>query len=221
MNIIADTPETMSDFFNKRAASYEDHMKCILEYIEEFYDAVVSCVPNTAKCLEVLDLGCGTGIQTLKLLKKCPSAKVLAIDVSDEMLNLYSEKLSEYKTNIKTKNISIFDYEFPESKYDYIIATEMMHHFTVAEKLELYKKINRSLKTGGLYLEADYHFLSQDESDNALRHYKEAAGAKGKYHIDIPLLYDEQIDLLKESFRGLEVLFHQNNHYVFCMCKDR
>lgn len=213
------TPEPMSEFFDKRASSYETHMKGFMQYLDDFYDAVAVNIPNTCKIINVLDLGCGTGMQTIKLLEKCPNAKILALDVSAEMLSIYNNKLSAYNADIETKNLSIFDYEYPNDTFDYIIATEMMHHFTASEKEYIYKKINLSLKTKGLYIEADYHSINQDELDKAMQVYNETRSEKGKYHIDIPMLYDKQIAILEKAFANIKEIFHKTNHYVLCMTK--
>lgn len=213
------TPETMSEFFDKRASSYETHMKGFMQYLDDFYNAVAVNILNSCKNINVLDLGCGTGMQTIKLLEKCPNANILALDVSTEMLSIYSKKLSAYNADIKTKNLSIFDYKYPLDTFDYIIATEMMHHFASSEKEYIYKKINLSLKTTGLYIEADYHSITQDEFDKSMQIYNESNGKKGKYHLDIPMLYDKQIEILQKAFTNTKEIFHNTNHYVLCMTK--
>lgn len=213
------TPETMSEFFDNRASSYEAHMKGFMEYLDDFYDAVAANISSTDKDINVLDLGCGTGMQTIKLLEICPNANILALDVSTEMLSIYSKKLSAFYANIQTKNISIFDYDYPLEKFDYIMATEMMHHFTASEKEYIYEKINLSLKTTGLYIEADYHSMNQAKLDKAMQVYNENSGEKGKYHIDIPMLYDKQISILDKAFAHVKEVFHKTNHYVLCMTK--
>lgn len=213
------TPETMSEFFDNRASSYEAHMKGFMQYLDDFYNAVAANIPNSDKNINVLDLGCGTGMQTINLLEKCPNTKILALDVSSEMLSIFNKKLSAYNADIKTKNLSIFDYEYPLDTFDYIIATEMMHHFTALEKEYIYKKIKLSLKTKGVYIEADYHSMTQDEFDKLMQIYNENNGKKGKYHIDIPMLYDKQIETLEKAFTNVKEIFHKTNHYVLRMTK--
>lgn len=211
--------ETMSEFFDKRASSYEAHMKGFMQYLDDYYNAVAANIPRSNKIINVLDLGCGTGMQTIKLLEKCPNAKILALDVSPEMLGIYNNKMSAHNANIKTRNLSIFDYEYPLDTFDYIIATEMMHHFTCLEKEYIYKRINLSLKITGLYIEADYHSMTQDEYNRSMQIYNENSCKKGKYHIDIPMMYDSQIQVLKKAFAGVKEIFHNTNHYVLCMTK--
>lgn len=56
-------------------------------------------------------------------------------------ISTFRSRLRYRYADIKTKNLSIFDYEYPLDTFDYIIATEMMHHFTPLEKEYIYKEI--------------------------------------------------------------------------------
>ena len=58
----SDSPlEEMSDFFTKRLDDYEDHMSVW----EQSYQIFAESLPS--KCKNILDLGCGTGLELDKI----------------------------------------------------------------------------------------------------------------------------------------------------------
>ncbi len=83
----------------------------MLKHIEEFAS---SSKPD----LKVLDLGCGTAILSVALLKLLPKAKVWAIDIDKDALSagMYNAKLNDLEDKI------IFSEEIPLEKFDLIMA---------------------------------------------------------------------------------------------------
>ena len=71
----------MNEFFNKVVdIDYDErHMKMI-----EAKEKIIDFLPSNIK--NIIDLGAGTGLQLVKLYKKYPNVKTIAIDVSDGML---------------------------------------------------------------------------------------------------------------------------------------
>lgn len=57
------THEEMSAFFNARSTGYDDHMHASLEDAETYYRKLAEPVPRTSTLIEILDLGCGTGLE--------------------------------------------------------------------------------------------------------------------------------------------------------------
>nr|WP_287520735.1 class I SAM-dependent methyltransferase [Okeania sp. SIO2C2] len=54
-------------------------------------DVIVRCVPKN--CDRILELGCGTGELSLKLLDKYPNAHILGVDYSPRMLEFAKTKI--------------------------------------------------------------------------------------------------------------------------------
>lgn len=54
--------EKMDAFFANRLAGYDEHMLTAIQGAEEFYPFTAALLPMEAGC-EVLDLGCGTGLE--------------------------------------------------------------------------------------------------------------------------------------------------------------
>ncbi|MBE6648937.1 MAG: class I SAM-dependent methyltransferase, partial [Ruminococcaceae bacterium] len=60
---------------------YDEHMMTNIEYASEFYPFTAKQLPTAENC-QVLDLGCGTGLELQEYYTLNPSAKVTGIDLS-------------------------------------------------------------------------------------------------------------------------------------------
>ena len=83
----------MDDFFTARVDGYDEHMKCNIEGASSFYEFTASLLPkeNTAN---VLDLGCGTGLELEEYFSVNPNAKVTGIDLTEAMLESLKVKFT-------------------------------------------------------------------------------------------------------------------------------
>lgn len=95
----------------------------------------------------ILDLGCGTGANTLYLKEK--GYQVLATDFS-------LEALTNVKNNIKNVQVQYLNMleKFPltDSSFSLIIADLSLHYFSEAKTKEIMQEIKRVLKPGGILL---------------------------------------------------------------------
>lgn len=190
--------EEMSDFFTKRIDGYEHQMLENVEGCKEGYIKLAEIIPND--CKNLLDLGCGTGLELREIFKKIPDLKVIGIDLTKAMLD-------KLKSNFPDKNIklicgSYFDIPFGEKIFDCVISFQTMHHFSHERKVNLYKKIRKSLKTTGMYIECDYVAKNQDEEDylfselNKIRNDNNIKESEF-IHFDTPCTVDNQIKMFK------------------------
>ena len=84
--------EKMSDFFEARLDGYDEHMMTAIESAEEFYPFTARQLPDKEGC-QILDLGCGTGLELKECYALNPSAQVTGIDLSQGMLAELKRKL--------------------------------------------------------------------------------------------------------------------------------
>lgn len=194
--------EEMSEFFNKRAKIYDEHMFETVEKFEEYYDTLSSSMGESREKIKVLDIGCGTGLELEGIFNRNPEAEIDVIDMSKEMLNLLKEKYKDKLNQIKIIQESYLTISFNQNYYDYVIASMTIHHFTKEEKVRLYKKINSALINGGKYIEGDYYMLSKEEEEKCLDFYYDATdkilkAEKNLYHIDIPFTLETENELLR------------------------
>ena len=127
--------EKIRNFFNQVAQNYV-HDDSIA--IEELLDSL-----HLEKYPRILDLGCGKGIISDKLLQR-NKGEVVAIDISDKMIE-YAKKVHSQS---KVKFINADFYEFETDKpFDMIICFDAFPHFLDVE--DYAKKAASLLKENG------------------------------------------------------------------------
>jgi ubiquinone/menaquinone biosynthesis C-methylase UbiE len=99
----------------------------------------------------VLDIGCGTGLLSLKFLNAADCA-VTAIDSSPQMLGIFEDKIARcgLTEKIQCRQMSAEDMDFPGNQFDIIAATVALHH--VKDKEPVIRKIHAFLKDGGRFV---------------------------------------------------------------------
>lgn len=201
--------EKMDDFFTARIDGYDEHMKNEIEGAPLFYKYTASLLP-TEKKANVLDLGCGTGLELEEYFSVTPQAKVTGIDMTESMLDLLKMKFPD--KDITTICGSYFDVPFGEELFDAAVSVESLHHFTKEEKIPLYTKLMKALKPGGFFILTDY-FADLEEQETFYR--QELIRIRKEqnlpddvfYHYDTPLTVEHEKDaLLKAGFTRVDEL---------------
>ena len=106
---------------------------------------------------ELLDIGCGAGNYTLKMLSKIPNLNCLLNDLSMPMLEKAKERIMPQTKGTVTiiqddmRNLNLFDNHF-----DIIFAAATLHHLRDDEDWNLmFNKIYKALKPGGSFWVSD------------------------------------------------------------------
>jgi tRNA (cmo5U34)-methyltransferase len=99
----------------------------------------------------VLDVGCGGGNYTLKLLEQVPNLDVTLIDLSQPMLDRARERVGRATAGrIKTIQGDIRQIELPDSEFDIVLAAAVLHHLrTDKEWQSVFAAFHRALRPGG------------------------------------------------------------------------
>lgn len=201
--------EKMGEFFDNRLDGYEEHQLTAIESAQEFYPFTASCLPLNGGA-EILDLGCGTGLELDYYFALNPTARVTGIDLAEGMLSALKKKHAE--RCITLINGSYFEIPFGENCFDAAVSVESLHHFTKSEKIPLYRKLYEALKQGGCFILTDY-FAPSDEKEalyrsELMRLKKEQGITDGEfYHYDTPLTAEHEVEALTEAgFSKVEVL---------------
>lgn len=111
------------------------------------------------------DIGAGTGFVTEGLINN--NVKVIAVDQSEEMLNLLKNKFSYYKDLKCIQGIGE-DLPIEDNSVDYVFANMFLHH--VENPSLVIKEIQRILKAGGKLIitdldEHNFEFLKTEQYD--------------------------------------------------------
>ncbi|OEH93593.1 class I SAM-dependent methyltransferase [Bacillus solimangrovi] len=158
----------IKDSFNSHAKNYDEERTKLIPCFKKFYSTAVELVQIHEEPLTILDLGAGTGLLTSMLLERYPTAHYTLIDLSEKMLNV-AKKRFEGNNNITYK---VADYTTVEgqNQYDVVVSSLSIHHLSDDQKEKLYHNVFNSLKSGGIFVNADQVL---GETDNLNQQYKQ------------------------------------------------
>jgi SAM-dependent methyltransferase len=100
-------------------------------------------------CHDVLEIGCGTGGFARRLAER--SERVLALDLSGEMIRIARERSAQFP-NIEFQLADINDRPLPVDTFDCIATIATLHHIPIEETL---LKMKAALRPGGVLLVLD------------------------------------------------------------------
>jgi tRNA (cmo5U34)-methyltransferase len=199
----------MGTFFDNRADGYNSVIEGTYHY-EKFG----RCFPETDEKIQMLDIGCGTGVELEHIWKQAPNAHITCLDLSRGMLDLLLKNHPNDHKRLTIVEASYRNWEYPKEAFDIVTSHATMHHFYPEEKVEVYRKILSALKPGGAYIEGDFILGDALLAEQYRRRHEaiteglsEKAKASGEYHVDLPLTLDVQMRLLQEAgFGSVEIL---------------
>lgn len=106
---------------------------------------------NTSKPIVIADIGCGNGDMLRMLadygLKSNFNFKLIGIDANAFTVN-YAKTLSNDYPNIEYVCLDIFSEEFSTIKYDIVLCTLTLHHFTNEQILNIISIFNNNAGIG-------------------------------------------------------------------------
>ncbi len=176
------------------------------------------------KALNVLDIGCGAGNYTLKMLEKLPGLNCTLVDLSEPMLaRAYQRVVPETSGQVEVIQGDIREVLLPEGHFDIILAGAVLHHLRDDEDWELtFKKLYKLLSGGGCLMISD---LVSHESESISECIWEKYGdylesVNGRLYRENVIAYIEkedsprsvtyQLELMKKvGFRSTDIL-HKN-----------
>lgn len=106
---------------------------------------------TTPHAQHVLDVGCGGGNYTLKLLQRMPDLDVTLLDLSESLLRRASERVSAVTSGqVSTLHGDIRGVTIGEEQYDLVLAGAVLHHLRDETEWEMVlAKLHSALRPGG------------------------------------------------------------------------
>ena len=106
---------------------------------------------TTPHARSLLDVGCGGGNYTLKLLQQLPNLDVTLIDLSQRMLDRAVERIQPTtKGTVVAIQSDIRELELGQKQFDVILASAVLHHLrTDDEWRTVFQKLHDAVKPGG------------------------------------------------------------------------
>ena len=110
--------------------------------------AGLTAVSNGASC-KVLDIAAGHGMYGITIARRNPNAQIVALDWH-RVLEVAQENAKKFGVagRYETKPGSAFETEFGEH-YDFVLLTNIFHHFDEPTCEKLARKVHTALKPGG------------------------------------------------------------------------
>ena len=194
----------------------------VLDLISQAASAVT---PNAKS---VLDVGCGAGNYTLKLLQLLPDLACTLADLSRPMLDRAIERVSA-ATNGRVSAVQgdIREIDIGEEQFDIVLAAAVLHHLRAEDEWRaVFAKLYRSLRSGGsIWISDLIAHATPGVQELMWRRYSDYLTAlKGEAYRDHVLAYIEredtprtlmfQINLLRDAgFRDVKIL-HKNSCFA-------
>lgn len=113
--------------------------------------------------VSIADLGCGSG-EMLRLIARRAfqenrSLKLLGIDANPNIIE-FAKAHSLKFNNISFEAINIFSKEFRERKFDIVLCTLFLHHFTEEQLVDIFKSLHQQTKIGIIVNDIHRHPLA-------------------------------------------------------------
>jgi tRNA (cmo5U34)-methyltransferase len=102
---------------------------------------------------DMLDIGCGAGNYTVKMLQRLPGMNCTLVDLSEPMLARAKERVGAATAGAVTAvQGDMREIEFGDERFDVVVATAALHHLrSDAEWEGMFAKIFRALRRGGSF----------------------------------------------------------------------
>jgi tRNA (cmo5U34)-methyltransferase len=176
----------------------------------------------------LLDIGCGAGNYTLKMLSKIENLNCTLNDLSLPMLKRAKQRVATQTSGeVTIIQEDMRNLDLPDGHFDIILAAATLHHLRDdADWENVFKKFYKTLKPGGSFWISD--LIAHDaEPLNRLFHQRYSDyldtlnGPEYRQkvldyvaHEDTPRSVNFQMDLLKKvGFKDVEIL-HKNSYFA-------
>lgn len=104
----------------------------------------------------ILDVGCGTGSLLVPAKVNYPHSRVVGIDPDPQVLRITERKINRNNLKIELKQAWGEELPFPDSAFNVVVSTLVLHHVPSGAKIKIIKEVYRILKHDGRFMLADF-----------------------------------------------------------------
>ena len=155
--------------YNMTGRGYESerysapHMQSYLHARNNALADILARTFGNGKILDILDVGCGTGL-ILQFLACLPTRhRLVGLDFSKTMLYQAREKTSNLDNPPKLLLGDAFPLPFSDNSFDLLVATRLIHQFKHQHKKAIHSEFLRVVRPGGVvvleFYARSYHWL--------------------------------------------------------------
>ena len=115
--------------------------------------AAPGMMPIPRNPTEMLDIGGSHGLYCVEMCKKYPTLKATILELPEAIAKAEPilAKFSMGNRVVYQAGNALTD-DFGENRYDLVLMSSLMHHFTAEENIEVSKKVAKALKPGGYFI---------------------------------------------------------------------
>lgn len=105
---------------------------------------------------KVLDIGTGTGLLAIEIVKVYPNVEVIGLDLSDVVLEVARENVekSEARLRVSFEKGDAEDIPFEDNTFNLIISSNTLH--LIKNPIKMFNEIQRVLKPDGKFIISDF-----------------------------------------------------------------
>lgn len=144
------------DAWVKRSNKYKDEIEGVLpkslprelnRYLDDWMYEVIKNSIDKKRKIKVLDLGCGYGRVSKRILRDFPDIKIAGVDVAKPYVDIYNKNLNPRAVALvgDIRNLKFEDLSFDVA----IIVTTLMYVVSRKEQRQVIKKVKDILKEDG------------------------------------------------------------------------
>lgn len=168
--------EVFEDMIDRSVPGYKTSLKLITLFSKQYYKANTNCY----------DIGCSLGASSLSILRGAKSAKVIAIDNSEAMINAcidgHKELISQDKILFVKENVCDAKLE----NASIIVINYVVQFLAIHERDKLIKKAYDALVQGGvLIISEKIHFKNPYEANRLFKLHHQFKSANGYSELEI------------------------------------
>lgn len=214
--------------FAKGASDYDAWIRKVIPDYDEMLDVTASFAARNGRAIRrAIDIGCGTGALSVKLIESHPGMELTCMDMTESMLDCAKNRM-EGRANVRYVLADLYDFEF-DGPYDLVVSSLALHHVVTDEdKRTIYQRILDALGPGGSFFNADLVLGSDDSMQRACMERwieflsrsfprQEVDRIVQRYYTDdSPARLVDHLRWMDEvGFRGVDVIWKRYNYAVW------
>jgi len=210
MNSYKETIATWNEIANLYQDKFMD-----LDIYDTTYQSFCILLPKEKP--SILELGCGPGNVTKKIIQFAPNSTILATDISENMLQLTKKN----NPSVRTKKLDIRNLATINKRFDGIIAGFVLPYVLKNDRLDVFKSlVDKLYDDGVLYLS----FEARINEDLIFKRNESDKGMHFQYHNKYTVL-EELLKLDLQLISEFKIPYHQNDsgeiHTVYILKKKK
>lgn len=159
-----------------------------------------------------LDLGCGTGNVTAALLERFDGARVLAVDPSEGMREVFTRRFHSMGS-VTVAEGGALSIPAADGEFDCILSNIALHHVPPEQRGDCAAELARVLKTGGELIYADF-FCDVDGGPEDPEWCRNIIESHVAYALDC--LENGAYEMMLLMFKSLPLTLRRDGEYLTC-----